>query len=121
MLLPNVSDVITNPDLQTAFQVVKRTLFIGEGRSETPTDTAVMQTTGVVVPAKMSVLEVLPQGTRLDQVLRLFTQADVRAGDGVSTVSDVVIFRSVRWTVFSVNHWEDYGFKEVLAVKNDLV
>lgn len=120
-LLPNVGEVVTNPDLQTAFQYAHRTQSISASRVVTITQGTPISSTGVIVPAKQTELKGLPEGTRVDDVIRIFTQTPIVLGDGISTQSDVILFEGRKWLVYAVNDWILYGFFDVWAVRNDLL
>jgi hypothetical protein len=119
--LVDVSELMTDPELTEAFQIIHRTAGTGRApaiNSGTPTNAI-----GCVQPAKQQQLLMLPEGTRIDNVLRLFvaTNVTVDTGNGISSVADLIVFRGKKWTVNVVNDWQDHGYREILAVQNDVV
>jgi len=117
-----MSELVNDPELTQAFTVVHRTQTFTAGRSPVFVDASSTVCRGVVVPASPAVLQELPEGTRLTDVLSIFSNAVVSTGNGVdNTVSDVIVFGGFRWLVYSETKWDAYGFSQILAVKNDRV
>lgn len=120
-MLPSMIELMYDPELVQSFQIVHRAFTVNADRTTTASDVSTESAVGVVVPASPKALDVLPQGTRLQDVLRVFTRADVNTGDGKTTLSDVIVFDGFRWVVFTQNNWTHNGFVEVTAVRNDVV
>jgi hypothetical protein len=116
----NTTQIASNSPSYVATQAAESSAFAPSQENLTTYSTAVTAT-GIVVPANSAMVQLLPQGIHIDNVLRIFTTAPVSNGNESSGVADIILFKGRRFLVYSVNHWEDFGFAEVLAVFNDSV
>lgn len=111
----DVSELTTDPDLGAAGFVRHRTSFTmgNEGRA-TPSyaDTPMV---GVVQPAKLSDAQFLPEGVRLSDVSAFITSAEVRTGDGVTTVPDILQYKGANYKVLHLQDFGDQGMYRALA------
>jgi len=84
----------------------------GEASTTYPTDTLLV---GAVAPAKTADAAWLPEGVRLDDVSWFVSEEELRAGDGVTTIPDLVLYKGVTYQVLKAKDLSDWAIYMVLA------
>lgn len=111
----DVSELVEDPDFCSTFSRVrtpKTTANEGLDSSGTPVTTSIV---GVVEPASQADLKLLPEGTRLVDMVGVYTKADVQIG-GPSSDPDMLVIDGAKYLAL---HVEDFraagGYIHVLA------
>ena len=112
----NVAELMRDPDLAQAFQIERATSgsFADEGEwSQTVTT---INKVGIVQPAKREdQLAILPEGTRLGNVIAVFCDEELRIDNADDKRSDVVVWHGNPYRVIAAKPWADHGFWQIWA------
>jgi hypothetical protein len=111
----DLSELVNDPDFCRSFSRIRRTQSLAnEGQASTTPGTPV-DLIGYIEPASQADLKLLPEGTRLVDMVGIFTVGDVRIGDQ-SSPADLVVVDGVKYLAL---HIEDFrasgGYIHVLA------
>lgn len=108
----DVSDVLSDPDFQSSFQVTSTTRIVGASGRPTNTTTGPVPALGVVQPGK-STMRRLDDGSRITAFIDIWTQypltAGTKASDSSSRAADVIAWHGRQFTVAMVEDWTDFG------------
>lgn len=111
----NVSEVITDPDFNQQFEVIRRNGQWVDGRYET-TETS-MEVDGVIVTSDNRTLDVTPEGnlhTGTIGIWTLYTLYVTQEGEGLS---DVVVWMGDRYIIQDSRPHIQYGYNYYQAVR----
>lgn len=117
MLMPDVTMLLTDPDLGA--QSVTVTRKTGEWRSgyfEMNGKPTVFKTIGIMQPATPEQLEFFPEGERREGQMVFYTKETLYLTEG-DRVSDVLTWRGEDYKIINLNRWQDYGFNIAYAQK----
>lgn len=110
----NVAEIVTDPEFTTTVVRLRPSVTLAyEGETRT-SYAAPVTVRAVVQPAKPADVLLTEEGTRINNLLVLYTAEDVTEGDGLLTVGDVISYKGTNYRVKSLEHWEDYGYVRVL-------
>jgi hypothetical protein len=107
----NVRRVVTSPRLGQQF--IRRRMadgsYVNEGEWQDgePQDLAAF---GVVAPPTNSQLQLLPAGERANEIITVYTETNIRHGNGETTKSDIIKWRGGLYEVKWGGPWESYGY-----------
>jgi len=110
----DVSELMSDPDFVRAFSIMRPTLTVANEGVASSTY-ATTQLTGIVQPASDNELKLLPEGSRLSDVIAVWSHSEIRAGDGSTIESDVILVDGKRYRVIKADPWPDAGYYKVLA------
>ena len=111
----NVAEIMRDPDFAQAFQIERADgAFANEGEwSQTATT---LDMVGIIHPAKREdQLAILPEGTRLGNVIVVYSDQELRIDNAQSERSDVVLWHGNPYRVIAAKHWADHGYWQVWA------
>lgn len=111
----NVAELMRDPDLAQAFQVERAAgSFANEGEwSQTVTTIPMV---GIIQPAKSEdVLEFMPEGTRLANVIAVYCDQELRIDNAETLRSDVILWHGNPYRATAAKHWADHGFWQIWA------
>jgi len=120
MPLLDVSDVLSDPDFATVFDVVRTTTAVSGGRTVLQSQTTA-NVIGVVQPASTRELERLPEAERTRGAITIYTTFALNAGSAGFT-ADTVNWNGSSYTVMSVDDWSQFGagYVKALAQKQSI-
>lgn len=108
MALLDVSEVLLDPDFTNVVTLIKRTATVNE-HGETVLAETPCHISAVVQGDNPEVLERLPQGARLSDIITVYTRADLEA-ESEGGYADVVVWRGKRYQVQDVaEDFMNYG------------
>lgn len=110
-----VGEIVNDPDFAVAGITRLRAAVSLAYEGEVQTSYTSTPITGSLQPAKQSDVLSQESGTRINNLIVLFTQDDVREGDGANVVQDILVYEGKNYRVTAVEHWEDGGFIRVVA------
>jgi hypothetical protein len=106
--------MMTDPDFVRGFQVMRPTLSVAnEGEASYSYDTLEMK--GIVQPASPRDIQMLPEGSRLKDVISVWCGKPIRGGNGNDKEADVLIIGVRRYRVIKAEPWPDNGYYRVFA------
>ena len=111
----NVAELMRDPDRAQEFTIERAAgAFANEGEwAEVVTTSGML---GIIQPAKREdVLELFPEGTRLGNVIVVYSDQELLIDNADTLRSDVVVWHGNPYRVTSAKHWADYGFWQVWA------
>ena len=110
----DVSEIMSDPDFTKSITRRRATLAVANEGEATYTyaDRCI---TAIVQPAKPSEVALLPEGSRLNKILSVWTACDLRAADGDATESDVLVIDGASFRVVKVEPWQTNGYVRVFA------
>ena len=79
----------------------------GEWQDGATTDTDAF---GVISPPTNSQVQLVPEGERANEMIAVYTQTDIRHGNGEDTKSDIIKWRGGLYEVKWGGPWESYGY-----------
>lgn len=112
----DVAELMRDPDLAQAFQVERASDggFANEG--EWSQTVATINLTGIIHPAKREdQLAILPEGTRLGNLIVAYCDQELRIDDADAKRSDVIVWHGNPYRVIAAKPWADHGFWQVWA------
>jgi len=111
----DLSGLMSDPDFAQTFTRKPRTMALAnEGLATTTMGTSV-SLLGVIEPAKQADLLILPEGTRLVDLVAISTAGDVQIGGQAST-ADLLVVDGVTYKALHVEDFRDLaGYIRVLA------
>ena len=111
----NVAELMRDPDIAQPFQVERAGGAFDEGEW-VPTAPVVLNLVGIVQPAKREdQLAILPEGTRLGNVIVVYSDQELRIDNAQSERSDVALWHGNPYRVIAAKHWADHGYWQVWA------
>jgi galactose-6-phosphate isomerase len=108
--MPNidVTELLSDPDFATAFDVIRTAQAVGSTGRATGTPATTSGVIGVIVPLSTTELDRFPEGERLHGRVRVITTFRLSSGDAPST-ADIVVWKGRQWTVVQVNDYSEFG------------
>jgi hypothetical protein len=104
----DVGEVINDPDFARTFTVQRPTgTLANEGVSRKTWST--LDRSGVVQPAEPADLAILPEGTRINNTIKLWCTEELRVGDGKTDSADIVIVDAKKYRVIRSEEWPIAG------------
>lgn len=101
----DVSDIITDPDFVQDFSIVRVTgAFDGQG-NWVPTESAPLPQQGIVLPAKLDELQLLPEGERHDETQAIYSLVELTIGDMRTKQSDLIIYMGKYYRVHYTRYY----------------
>ncbi len=115
MAFLDVTEILSDPDFCTTFDVVQTSQTIGGNGRPAYTSATTPCVVGVVIPGK-GTLERQPDGSWLTGVMEIYTTFPLsEGGSGAgAAAADVVIWNGKNYTVKSTNPWP-FGQRFVVA------
>jgi hypothetical protein len=109
----NVAELLVDPDFVRSFTIKRPTgSFANEGvYSVTYSD---LSATGCVQPASPRELQLMPEGSRLGDVIAVWSNVEMRVADG-KVESDVIVVDSKNYKVVKCEPWPESGYYKALA------
>lgn len=114
----NMADLMVDPDLGARPLTLRRPTgqFANEGEFEMNyQDTAIV---GLIQPATPREIEMLHEGTRVGNVIHVWSATEIRCSDGKAAESDVLVITgdmAGSYRVIKANPWTQAGFSDVFA------
>jgi hypothetical protein len=106
--------MMTDPDFVRGFSVRRPTLAVAdEGVASYSYETLNLQ--GIVQPARPNDLQLLPEGSRLKEIISVWCGCELFAADGDATESDVITVDKKAYRVIKSEPWADNGYFRVFA------
>jgi hypothetical protein len=107
MALIDVDEILGDPDFEDSFTVTRNVETIGaDGRAKFAAE--LFTTTGVVQPAGQRSLMMLPDGSRVQGAIDIWTQEQLRVNDGVNA-ADSIQWHHRTYVVSNVDDFTNYG------------
>jgi hypothetical protein len=114
MGLVDVSELMDDDEFASVFMIRRPTVTVSvEGDASTSYST--IRALGPVQPAKPADAQYLPAGTKIDDVINVWSKTEMRAGDGKSTTPDVLEVAGVRYRVIKLEDRGQNGFWQAWA------
>lgn len=114
-MLLNVAELMRDPDMAQPFQVERAGGAFDEGEW-IPAAPEIIDMVGIVQPAKREdVVELLPEGTRLADVIVVYCDTALHADDADAQRSDVVVWDDKPHRVIAAKLWAKHGFWQIWA------
>jgi hypothetical protein len=110
-----ISDLLADPDFAQPFDIIRETVTLVQGRAQT-SSTTIPGVMGVIQPASVDDLVLfVPEGERANEWISIWCPQEIRAADGVSKFSDVIVWRGKRYRVAKAKPWETQGYYRAWA------
>lgn len=113
----DLSEVIEDPEFTTSFQVQRfgAGAYANEGVFTVPIPDRLLMS-GIVQPASGNdLLRFLPEGERASASIRVYCTRELIMGDGVKTLSDIIIWNGGQYRVAFRKQWSQFGYWFVIA------
>lgn len=114
----DVADVLTDLDLAQAILVTRATEDVDD-RGRTLQAKRDFTVQGVVHPATEKQLLLLPEASRGDETIAVYTATQLTAGDDAHS-PDTVTWRGETYKVVKVMDYSDYGYNLALAASDTM-
>ena len=115
----NISELITDPDFNQNFNVIRTTGTYVTGRFTTTTTTIAF--TGVIDPLNTKDMLQLPEGDTIKGAINVYTLAALNTTQattaGAGTLPDEVVWMGENYKVLNVKNYADYGYYKATAVR----
>lgn len=72
---------------------------------------------GVVQNATPDDLEILPEGQRTNESIKIHTEYELIPQDGTTTTGDIITYRGDNWLVHNVAHRHIGGYHKAIAIR----
>ncbi len=111
------SDIIHDDELGNKSFVRRRPTVVDDPTTEGGVTTTYIDTPliGVVAPAKTADAAWLPEGARLNDVDWFLCEEELRAGDGIAAIPDLIIYNGVTYQALKAKDLSPWGCYLVLA------
>lgn len=111
----SVSEIMRDPDMAQAFQVERAGGAFSEGEWA-PASPTVLNMIGIVQPAQREdQLAILPEGSRLGNMIVVFCDQELRIDNAESQRSDIIVWHGHPYRVMAAKSWSDHGYWQVWA------
>lgn len=110
----DVSELMDDPDFTKCFTVKRPKVTLSPDGMASTAYTQ-FDIAGIVQPADPDDLASLPEGTRLDDMISVWSHEIIRGADGKSRESDVLIIDGKFYRVVKVENRLDNGYIRVFA------
>lgn len=112
----DVSSVVTDPEFAQQFVIERPTgNFVNEGAYVKGEPILIDRVGTIVSGVSKDVIDLLPEGTRVNNTISVFSDKDIFLGDGETMLPDVVLWRGGRYKVIYSDPFSDFGFWYVIA------
>lgn len=110
----DVRELMTDPDFAKGITRRRPTLAVANEGEATYTyaDRCI---TAIVQPAKPSEVALLPEGSRLNEILSVWSAEDLRGAHGNTTESDVLVIDGASYRVVKAEPWQANGYVRAFA------
>lgn len=117
----DVSELLTDPDFATAYQIVRETQgsFVSGGEGEWQAgEPTTLDRFGPVQPSKPEdKVDFLPEGERGKNAINVFSKDEIILSDGKNVQSDIILFNGKTWRVANRKPWGLNGYWWAIAVE----
>lgn len=115
----DVSEVINDPDFMQSFTVYRKSGdFASGGYVETET---VITMQGIILPLTTKDILQLPEGDRITENKAFYSTAPLYVtrnnADGTSGTSDEIVHGGVRYRLYQVKNYQDYGYFKAISMR----
>lgn len=110
----DVSELMDDEDFETTFSIIRERGAFDEGRW-VPTTVQLDGISGIVQPAQASELEFMPEGQRTGDWISIWCSQEIRMGDGVTLMPDVILYKGARYRVHKAISRPENGFYRAWA------
>lgn len=115
-LMPDVTDLLHDPDLGAKeFIVLRRTGEWDGGRFRVKTSETI-EGTGIMVPPSAEQLATFPEGERRKGIVAIYTKTILHLTEG-EDIADDVTWMGEQYKVIRVDRWDEYGYCIAYAQK----
>jgi hypothetical protein len=110
----DISEMMLDPELTETFTVRRPTgSYDGHGQwRATYADTAVV---GIAQPMSPREVEMLPEGSRIDNMMSFWSAVEMKTADGNRAEADVIVYQGASYKVVKVNPWGPSGYWKAMA------
>lgn len=115
-LLPDVTELLIDPDLGAQTFFVKRRKGKWSGGRLAVSDEEALSFIGIIQPPSSEQLAFFPEGERREGRIVIYTQSLLHLTEG-EDISDDVIWSGESYKVVAIDRWTDYGFCAAYAQK----
>lgn len=110
----DVSELMTDPDFAREITVQRPTLTVAnEGQASYTYETTKML--GIVQPASMREVEMLPEGDRLKDVISVWSACLLKATNADDAEADIIVVGTHHYRVIKSESWPENGYYRVFA------
>lgn len=110
----NVGELMTDPDFVRGFTVRRPNgVFSVDGVFTSSYRELYLH--GIVQPASPRQIAVLPEGTRVDDVISVWCSEELLSADGKKQESDIIVVDGYYYRVVKAEPWGDAGYFRVFA------
>lgn len=107
----DVSEIMDDPDFATTFTIWRNDGYFKDGRWINTTPCEVPNVTGIIQPASTEdQLSILPEGSRLGNMIVIWSSAEIRIDDADKTRSDIIDWKGDKYRVLRIKKRDDNGF-----------
>jgi hypothetical protein len=112
----DVSTIIHDPDFEQPFQLVRVTGAFHDG-DWTPAEAAPIDVKGIVLPAKLDELVLLPEGERLGASVAIYAELELSNGNQKDKQPDLVLYSGSWYRVAYTRYYAQCNLWYALAVR----
>lgn len=113
----NVGRVVSSSRLVQTFSINRKQGSYINGRWTESIQAGPLSKVGIVQPAKPESLLFLPEGERVEGAILIHSKDEIIVGDGVSTMSDIILWQNEEYRAAFKKPWQLNGYFCVIAVK----
>lgn len=114
--MPDVTELLTDPDLGAQSFLVKRRKGKWSGGRLLVTDEEQFDAVGIIQPPTPEQLVFFPEGERREGQIVIHTKTELYLTEG-NDISDDMTWRGEAYKIVNVKRWMDYGFCIAYAQK----
>jgi hypothetical protein len=110
----NVGELMSDPDFAQQITLRRPTLAVAnEGEASYTYQERCL--TAIVQPAKPSDVAQLPEGSRVGDIISVWSGGEISAGNGASVEADVLVVDGRHFRVIKAENWGRNGYFRALA------
>jgi hypothetical protein len=112
----SVTDILTDPDFSGEFMLVHSTgSFTGNGVWAV-TEMDVENVVGIILPARLSDLDTLPEGERNKDTIKCYSNTELTIGDQETKQADLIFWNGQYYRVAFQKYYQQVDVYMALAV-----
>lgn len=113
-LLPDVTELLFDPDLGAQEFAVKRRTGKWVGGRLAVSNETVIAAIGIIQPPSAEQLAFFPEGERRKGQIVIYTTTELHLTEGTN-ITDDVTWNGEQYKVVNIKRWSDYGYVEAYA------
>lgn len=115
----DVSSIINDPDFNVSFSLTNVAMTRDDDGDSTSTEAPAIPKTGIILPAKLNELQVLPEGERGQAAIAVYCLSELTEGDQKTREPDLIQYLGAWYRVAKSRYYAQCALWYAIAVRID--